>query len=300
MPAPPIYPFVPQTPDALRVEVQRLDRSHVLHRMGLHGHLFFELLYVEQGQGLHRVGRTTYEARPGSLFVIAPGELHDCTRLGDAQGWVVLFTHEAVDESPAAGEASRWDQLPRHPLFGPFRGTTLSGECHVEVPADARQRWSARLQEMAREIDARGPGYRYAVLGLLRLTLVEVVRLEADRGSGIAADPPAAFDPLLDQVLSFIEDNFHRPISLVDIARRIDRSPTHLTTVLRKRTGLTAGDWIVRRRMSEARRLLVQTDLPLDQIVGRIGYGEPVSFARSFKRHHGMPPGEWRRLHRAG
>jgi hypothetical protein len=34
---PPIHPFVPQTADALPVELQRLDGDHVLHRMALHG-----------------------------------------------------------------------------------------------------------------------------------------------------------------------------------------------------------------------------------------------------------------------
>jgi len=300
LPAPQIYPFVPKTPDALNVEVQRLDPSHVLHRMGLHGHLFYELLYIEQGSGWHRVGTTVYPASAGGLFVIAPGELHDCTDLGSAEGWVVLFTPEAVEDIATGSEGGRWNQPSRHPLFGPFRNTVRGGECHVEVPDETRVRWSSRLQEMAHEIDARSQGYQYAILGLLRLMLVEVGRLSPYLTSDKACGVSPSFDPMLDEVLTFIDDNFHRPISLVDIARRIDRSPAHLTTVLRKRTGLTAGDWIARRRMTEARRLLVQTDLSVEQIIGHVGYSETVSFARTFKRHYGVPPGEWRRLHRTG
>lgn len=50
--------------------------------------------------------------------------------------------------------------------------------------------------------------------------------------------------------------------------------------------------------MTEARRLLVETDLPLDAIAIKVGYLEPASLIRSFSRLHRLTPAAWRQAHR--
>jgi AraC-like DNA-binding protein len=78
----------------------------------------------------------------------------------------------------------------------------------------------------------------------------------------------------------------------------VSLSPSHLTTVVRRKTGRTVGEWIAERRMVEARRLLVETDLAVEEVGRRVGYGDPGYFVRSFRRAHGMTPLGWRRAGR--
>jgi AraC-like DNA-binding protein len=63
-------------------------------------------------------------------------------------------------------------------------------------------------------------------------------------------------EPLLAQVFGFIEERYRDRISLSDAARAVGLTPGHLTTVVRRKTGRTVGEWIAERRMAEARRLL--------------------------------------------
>jgi AraC family transcriptional regulator, transcriptional activator of pobA len=62
--------------------------------------------------------------------------------------------------------------------------------------------------------------------------------------------------PLLRSVFTFIEARFRKPISLGDVARAVGRNPAYITTNVRRRTGLTVGEWIAERRMAHARMLL--------------------------------------------
>jgi AraC-like DNA-binding protein len=55
----------------------------------------------------------------------------------------------------------------------------------------------------------------------------------------------------------------------------LSRSPGLLTTVVKRRTGRSVQEWIVERRMGEARPLLVETDLGMGQVCQRIGHNEP-------------------------
>ena len=71
-------------------------------------------------------------------------------------------------------------------------------------------------------------------------------------------------------------------------------TPGHLTTVVRRRTGRTVQEWIIERRMAEARSLLSDTELPVGEIARRVGMSDPGYFSRLFRRTHGTSPREWR------
>lgn len=88
-----------------------------------------------------------------------------------------------------------------------------------------------------------------------------------------------------------------RPLSLADVAAELHLSPGYLTTALRERTGRTVQDWIVERRMAEARRLLLATELPMGEVAVRVGYPDPGYFGRVFRHVHGVSPTGWRAAH---
>ena len=69
-------------------------------------------------------------------------------------------------------------------------------------------------------------------------------------------------------------------------------------TVVGRKTGRTVLEWITERRMAEARKLLVGTDLPVEEVGRRVGYGDAGYFARTFGRAHGATPLGWRRAGR--
>jgi AraC family transcriptional activator of pobA len=53
-------------------------------------------------------------------------------------------------------------------------------------------------------------------------------------------------------------------------------------------------EWIIERRMAEARGLLAETDLPVAEVARRVGVADPGYFSRLFSRTHGTSPRKWR------
>jgi AraC-like DNA-binding protein len=88
-------------------------------------------------------------------------------------------------------------------------------------------------------------------------------------------------------------------LSLRDVAGELGMTPGHLTTVVRRRTGRTVQEWIIERRMAEARTLLEQTNLPVAEVARRVGVSDPGYFSRLFSRIHGISPRKWRGRHPA-
>ncbi len=104
--------------------------------------------------------------------------------------------------------------------------------------------------------------------------------------------------PQLSKVFQFIEANYHRSITLNDVAVEVGYSPTYLTHLVRTQTGQTVQKWIILRRMIAARSLLLETDEKVEDIAIRVGYNGAVHFFRQFRQHHGTTPQAWRNSHK--
>jgi AraC family transcriptional activator of pobA len=282
----------PRTAGLPAISVQR--RRHPAAPLpvpGSHAHDFLVLLYVEEGGHVLRVDGRDRALTAGDAFVVAPGAVVAPTRSpGDTETWVVFFPADAVDPTAPAALVS-WRT---HPLLSPFVGGTRSGGQRLHLPPAERAAWLGRLTDLDTELRERRDGYADAARAHLTLLLVQLGRLHP-------AEPATReIEPLLAAVLDLIDERYHEPISLRDVADGIGLTPGHLTTAVSRRTGRTVQQWITERRMREARRLLADTDLTIGEIAPRVGYREAGYFVRRFRTAHGVTPAAWRRAGRHG
>jgi len=117
--------------------------------------------------------------------------------------------------------------------------------------------------------------------------------------TAIAATPQSIFPayPQLTEVFHFIEDNYHKPITLHDVAQVVGYSRSYLTQWVRRLTGKTVYRWIVERRMAEACFLLLETSQTVEQIAKAVGYQDTAHFFHQFRQLHGTTPHVWRKSH---
>ncbi|MBD2424695.1 response regulator [Phormidium sp. FACHB-1136] len=101
-------------------------------------------------------------------------------------------------------------------------------------------------------------------------------------------------DPKLAPVFQFIEAHYQRPIGLNDVAQAAGYSPAYLTNLVQTHTGRTVKQWIIERRMAQARQLLAQTNQSIRTVAATVGYGDAGYFTRQFRQCHGVSPQLWR------
>lgn len=258
-----------------------------------HFHDFPLMCYFDHGGGEMQIASRAWRVDDGDVYVVAPGEIvgvSDPTGMENARGWGVLFLPEALGPQ-APGSLLAWRT---HPLLSPFARGAAGGATRLRVPIGERPGWSERMESLDRELRRRRDGYQPAVLSLLTLLLVDLARLVSD----VAGEFRLNGEPLLADVFTFIEAQYRAGISLADVAAAVNLTPGYLTTLVRQKTGRPVQEWIAERRLTQARRLLVETDLSVDEIGDAIGYHDPGYFTRQFKRSHGVTPLAWRRASR--
>jgi AraC family transcriptional regulator, transcriptional activator of pobA len=251
----------------------------------VHRHLRDDL--GERGRHIHDFPALWYVPAAGLVYVAAAGEVLEPGQLDNLDTGVAVFFDPA-----ALGEDGRspWPAWRAHPLLFPFLHGHSGGVLRLEVPASRRPAWDNAIRSIETELTTRQEGYRQAALAHLTLLLIELARLARN----VVADLRRSGEPLLAEVFAVIDRRHAEPLSLRDVASEVGMTAGHLTTIVRRRTGRTVGEWIIERRMAEARGLLAETNLPVAEVARRVGVRDPGYFSRLFGRTHGMSPRTWR------
>ncbi len=140
-------------------------------------------------------------------------------------------------------------------------------------------------------------GDRAAMDIILSGTGAEEIRVCLTRAVERAADAehPGKTRPdgknVIQKAQRYIRENFRRDISLKDVSQYVYLNATYFSELFKKETGEKFVDFLMRTRIDEARRILVEEpDILINEIGRMVGYNEPVSFNRAFKKLTGCTP----------
>jgi AraC-like DNA-binding protein len=120
--------------------------------------------------------------------------------------------------------------------------------------------------------------------------LLEVQRdpmeVEAPRGSVLAGRAEA-----------YIINHLAERLSTARIARALRMNPDYLNRVFRKVHNMTMTEYLHRRRLADAAKLLHESTDSVAEVASACGYSTVAHFRRMFERFNGLSPREYRRLH---
>ena len=97
-------------------------------------------------------------------------------------------------------------------------------------------------------------------------------------------------------VISYIQLKYTEPIKIEAIAYACGLNRSYLTRLFKEATGYSLQEYLIIYRMKVASKLLVESDLAIQVIANKVGYGDAFTFTKAFKRHTGKSPSDYRRL----
>lgn len=114
--------------------------------------------------------------------------------------------------------------------------------------------------------------------------------------AGRAPDEYQRLTPVMEHVVA----HHGGRITVAQLARHADLSPSQLQREFRRLFGITPGEYVLRTRLLMARRRLEITTDPIGRVARECGFYDQSHFTRTFKRHVGMPPLAYRRRTQTG
>ncbi|MBK3660662.1 helix-turn-helix domain-containing protein [Bradyrhizobium diazoefficiens] len=264
------------------VHAETIASRCLLHdwRIGVHRHAnLLQILVIEHGTGEIQYEVSTAVFSAPAIIVVPPTVAHGFRFQSSTTGWVVSFTQDVarVFGDPLGGVIAYLKRMTDGPVIA-------VGDAGKIV------RLSELCAHLSEERFLSREGFHVAMNSYLALIAVEVRRLVADR------DPLTAShdDAVIDKLFKLIENNFRDHRLLNFYAARLAMSPDRLNKHIKRLAGVTAGQLIRQRVLTEAKRQLAFSDQPISEIAYDLAYSDPSHFVRCFRRDTGMTPRAFR------
>lgn len=95
-----------------------------------------------------------------------------------------------------------------------------------------------------------------------------------------------------------IQQHYAQALTLEEVAEAVYLSPNYFSSIFKEVTQTTFSNYINEIRIEKAKKLLIETDMPIKEIVPLVGFEEYNYFNRVFKQIAGLPPGSFREMYR--
>ncbi|WP_372631376.1 helix-turn-helix domain-containing protein [Cohnella sp.] len=101
---------------------------------------------------------------------------------------------------------------------------------------------------------------------------------------------------LKDDLIRYLDEHYMQTdLSLTTLADRFNTSEAYISYFFKEQTGVNFSDYLENVRMGHAKRMLTESEMPVNEISAWVGYYSLNSFSRAFKRANGLSATEFRR-----
>lgn len=261
----------------------RYNYTHAAPALPVHAHdQCMEFCFLLRGRQTYRVGRRAYRLTGGDIFVTFPDEPHDTANTPEEKGvlyWVII-------KIPATGDGFLG--------LNHTQGTTLRDALlnlprrQFRAPKDIALHLDALMQE---NFNPATPLRAVRFQNHLVALLLDVVQSAGRRKPGKRRKHAT-----LDRLRAMIEGNLADPVSLAVLASAAGLSVPRFKVWFKEQTGVPPGEYILRRRVEEACRLLTNTKTNITDLGYAMGFSSSQYFATVIKRYTGLTPRQVRQL----
>lgn len=261
-----------------------------------HKHSEFEFHFIPKGKGRVVIENRSYELHEGLFYLTGPNIVH---------------SQEVDAEDPMHELCLHCEIVPLHlphdprADYGEDLERSEARECIETLRVlPARPEWDA-YNAMGAFLDAyriweeQPPGFNTLMKQAIMQILLRATRMFAKHDRAAAIPVRDMNDHRFQMATQYIQDNEGLPISLEDVAERVNVSPRQLQRIFRTEGGTTFRDYIEHVRLSAVCADLIGSDRPIEEIALMHGFATPNYLYPVFKNKFGMTPAAYRRTHAA-
>jgi AraC family transcriptional regulator, transcriptional activator of pobA len=245
-----------------------------------HKHSTYITILFIKGKGEHQIDFDTYAIKPGSVFLLSPGQVHCWKVSKDAEGFVFFHTKEFYDNIFLKRK------IENYPFFYLQQNYPV-----IYLSISDTKRVERNFQEIYQEYKERLKGWEIKLEALADLVYIELSRLYTNKTENGKISDPSYLK--VKKLQKFIDEYFKSKKFPSDYADLMNMSTRHLSRICREVLNKSTGDLIIERILIEARRLLIQKDITVAMVADELGYDDYSYFIRMFKKNTGVSPKEF-------
>ena len=242
-----------------------------------HFHEFDKLVILLSGSVDYQVESSSYELKPWDVLLVKHHTIHkaEIDRSLPYERIIIYLDHRYFENiMPEAKLVDCFDLADRH-------GRHLlkaSPEQLAELKSDIERYESVKDDE------------RFGAFAMGEAMMIQLL-IHVSRLSKVEpGNRDSKYDPKIQQVLSYINENYRAELSVDALAEKVFLSKYHFMRLFKAQTGNTVYAYVRQKRLMHAARL-IREGMPAQKAAVESGFGDYSSFHRAFKESFGTSPG---------
>lgn len=233
-----------------------------------------EIIYISEGEGSFIIDGKSYTGKKGDILIYNQGIVHQ--EKSNPQNPIKTYF------CGVGGLAIQ--NMTEGILIPP----TLPPVVHANQYAEKIESY---ISDIFSECHSQISHYELVVQNLLSSLIILIHRIiSTEQEIQINQEK----NTLSSQIKDYIDMNYTKNLSLSTIANTLFISPYYIAHIFKNEMGDSPINYLINRRIGEAKRLLLTTDKNISEIAELVGYDNPNYFANIFKKLTGVPPGVFR------
>jgi YesN/AraC family two-component response regulator len=265
-----------------------IERNEPYFKSPFHYHPELELVFVKESQGKRIIGDKLHTFTDGDMVFIGSNLPH--VWLNDeiyykefphlqAKSIVVYFNKEVFSKNfYELQESSKINEL----FVRASRGMKITGNTQKKV--------AEKMEKLIRKKDFE------RIIGLLEILNIIATSKEIEyiTNEGYTGTLLQSKTDRLSDVYKYITTNYHNDISLDEISKIANLSPTAFCRLFKQRSNRHFIEYLNEVRISNACKFLLETNLNVSEIAFQCGYKTLSNFNKIFKKTTSLSPKEYR------
>ncbi len=259
------------------------DISYGPEDLQLHSHAFFEIIYCESGTIQYLIGDARYRIHAGDVILIPPGISHRPIFYDEMTEpyirivlWISAEFFRTIEEF-CPEELRNQLRLREHFL--------------LRTEGTAYKYIGKLFRRGVEEANAQAPMWEMALCG-------NTTNLLANLGRALMSTEaffPAEQREDIDEIISYIENNYPEHISLEKTAKEFHISTSTLSKMFYNRLHISFYHFVTQRRLINS-KLKIEEGSSMEEAALSCGFCDYSAFYRAFKKEYGITPKEYRKI----
>lgn len=228
--------------------------------------------YILDGKGIYKVGDKVYNLEKNQGFLICPGD---------------LTYYEADKDNPWT---YIWVAFNGIKSIQYLKYANLSNK-NLIFESPHNEKLKDYVLDMLKINKIRSNCDELKLQGLLYLFL-STISESIDNNMSEITD--VSSDLYIEKSIDFINNNFTNNIKVTDIANYVGLNRSYLSSLFKKSLNLSPQEFLLKFRMNKAYELLKNPKLSVGDVSRSVGYMDPLTFSKTFKKYSGYSPKQYR------
>ena len=247
------------------------------------------IFYILSGEAEITIGSQNYSLVPHTAFYCSAGSAYTISSTGMELISINfdLLSNGKNQELPYSPvpltEHARWQPVCDCCIDDQ---SLLNGHLHLPNAIACREHFDGILTEFS----TKRLLYRESAGALLKALLVLLLRSNAQNASQSAKIP--------EKIIDYIRMHYHEPLPNTLFSKMFGYHEYHLNRLFLKHTGSTIRQYILDMRLNHAKKMLLNTDIPLSVIAENVGFNSNSYFSTYFRQATGLSPTQFRKKHK--